>query len=86
MSDARPPRSLGYHTATVRNMLLTKLPDSLVGGRLKSRHVAQAIRIEELTLESAVWPREFDGLRIAHLSAKCDSCKPLTPYAPCAPI
>jgi predicted MPP superfamily phosphohydrolase len=49
-------------------MLLTKLPDSLVGGRLKSRHVAQAIRIEELTLESAVWPREFDGLRIAHLS------------------
>jgi predicted MPP superfamily phosphohydrolase len=68
MSDARPPRSLGYHTATVRNMLLTKLPDSLVGGRLKSRHVAQAIRIEELTLESAVWPREFDGLRIAHLS------------------
>lgn len=68
MSDAQPRRTLRYHSATIRNALLTKLPDAILGGRLKARHVAQPIRIEDITLASAHWPRAFDGLRIAHLS------------------
>lgn len=68
MSDARPPRGLAYHTASMRNAFLTRLPDALTGGRLKARHVAQPIEIAELAIHSAHWPRAFDGLRIAHLS------------------
>ena len=64
----KPRRSLSYHTATVRNAIVTKLPDLLLGGRLRARHVAQPIELNEYTLSSANWPRAFDGVRIAHLS------------------
>lgn len=64
----RRRRKLAYHTATVRNAVLTKLPDALMGGRLKARHVAQPIELKELCFASANWPAAFDGLRIAHLS------------------
>jgi hypothetical protein len=52
----------------VRNAIVTKLPDLLLGGRLRARHVAQPIELNEYTLASANWPRAFDGVRIAHLS------------------
>ena len=71
MSDAKPPkrkRKIAYHTATVRNAFLTKLPDAIMGGVLKRRHVAQPIEIAEHAFASANWPRDFDGLRIAHIS------------------
>ena len=72
MSDAKPPkrpkRKIAYHTATVRNAFLTKLPDAIMGGVLKRRHVAQPIEIAEHAFASAHWPRDFDGLRIAHIS------------------
>ena len=68
MTPARPPRSLGFHAANIRSSFLTKLPDAMLGGRLKARHVAQQIVITELALSSAHWPRAFDGLRIAHLT------------------
>ncbi|MFN9076905.1 MAG: metallophosphoesterase, partial [bacterium] len=61
-------RSLSYHTANVRNAIVTKLPDVLLGGRLRARHVAQPIELNEYTLASANWPRAFDGVRIAHIS------------------
>jgi len=61
-------RSLSYHTANVRNAIVTKLPDVLLGGRLRARHVAQPIELNEYALSSAHWPRAFDGVRIAHIS------------------
>jgi len=68
MTEKRPPRGLAYHTASIRNALLTRLPDSISFGSLRARHVKQPIEITELTLASAHWPQAFDGLRIAHLS------------------
>ena len=68
MTQPKPRRKLAYHTATVRNAILTRLPDALMGGALKARHVAQRIEIQERTFTSANWPRDFDGLRIAHIS------------------
>jgi len=71
MSEAKPPkrkRKIAYHTATVRNTILTKLPDALMGGVLKRLHVKQPIEIAEHAFASANWPREFNGLRIAHIS------------------
>lgn len=61
-------RSLGYHTANVRNAIITRFPDVLLGGRLRARHVAQRIELAEYDLASANWPRAFDGVRIAHIS------------------
>jgi len=61
-------RSLGYRTASVRNAIVTKFPDALLGGRLRARHIVQPIEIAERTLASANWPKAFDGLRIAHIS------------------
>ena len=61
-------RSLGYHTANVRNAIITRLPDALLGGRLRALHVAQPIELNEYTLSSENWPRAFDGVRIAHIS------------------
>ena len=71
MSDATPPkhrRKLAYHTATVRHAFLTRLPDALLRGSLRARHVTQPIEIAEHAFASAHWPRDFDGLRIAHIS------------------
>ena len=68
MSEPRPPRKLSYHTASVRQAFLTRLPDALTGGALRARHVAQPIEIAEMCFASERWPRDFDGLRIAHLS------------------
>jgi predicted MPP superfamily phosphohydrolase len=52
----------------MRQAFLTRLPDALMGGALRKRHVAQRIEIAEHTFASTNWPRDFDGLRIAHLS------------------
>jgi predicted MPP superfamily phosphohydrolase len=52
----------------VRNVIVTKLPDALLGGRLRARHVAQPIELNGYALASANWPRAFDGVRIAHIS------------------
>ncbi len=65
MTQPKPRRTLAYHTATVRNAILTRLPDALMGGALKARHVAQRIEIQERTFTSAHWPRDFDGLHLA---------------------
>ena len=49
MTGPKRRRTLGYHTATVRNAFLTRLPDALVGGLLKARHVRQPIALQELS-------------------------------------
>ena len=64
----RPPRGFGFRTASARNLALTVLPDRLSGGLLRARHLAQPIELSTLSLASPAWPRDFDGLRIAHLS------------------
>ena len=53
MTAKRPPRGLAFHTASIRNALLTRLPDSISFGTLRARHVKQPIEITELTLASA---------------------------------
>ncbi|MFZ4750791.1 MAG: metallophosphoesterase [Phycisphaerales bacterium] len=68
MTGPKRRRTIGYHTATVRNAFLTKLPDAIMGGLLKARHVKQPIELQEHCFASAHWPRDFDGLRIAHIS------------------
>jgi uncharacterized protein len=68
MTSPRPRRKFGFHTASMRQAFLTRLPDALMGGALRKRHVAQRIEIAEHTFASTNWPRDFDGLRIAHLS------------------
>lgn len=54
--------------AKLRHSLMTKLPDRLLGGVLKSRHLARKIHVREVELQIANWPAAFSGIRIAHVS------------------
>ncbi|MFO0963820.1 MAG: metallophosphoesterase [Phycisphaerales bacterium] len=62
------PRSNGYLRAKVRHIVLTKAADALTLGALGRRHAAQEIQVRELEVRCAGWPREHDGLRIAHVT------------------
>ncbi len=60
---------LGKFTrAKVRHALLTLAADRITRGSLSRRHRAQAVEIRELELRLPRWPRELDGMRIAHVS------------------
>jgi uncharacterized protein len=62
------PRSASYRKARLRHMLLTSVPGRLSGGFLARRHLKQEVVVREIDVVTPLWPAEFDGLRIGHLS------------------
>ena len=57
-----------YHRARVRHFLFTHGPHRLTKGRSTRKHISREIVAREITITNPRWPRELDGLRIAHLS------------------
>jgi len=57
-----------YRRARIRHFLFTHGPDRLTRGRTTRRHLSTDMEVREVEVESARWPRGFDGLRIAHVS------------------
>lgn len=57
-----------YRRARIRNFLFTTGPDRLSGGRASRRHLAQGFMVRQIEITSPLWPAEFDGLRIGHVS------------------
>lgn len=57
-----------FNRAKMRHALLTLAADRITRGTLSSRHRAQAVETRELELRLPRWPKELDGLRIAHVS------------------
>ncbi len=57
-----------YRRARIRHFLFTTGPDRLSGGRVGRRHLAQGFVVREIEIASPLWPAEFDGLRIGHIS------------------
>ena len=71
MSDSilpRPKRNGKYQRAKIRHFLFTVGPNTLSGGRIRRRHLAQDLMVREVAVSSPRWPKEFDGLRIGHVS------------------
>lgn len=66
--DAAPRKSASYRKAKLRHLLLTSMPTRLSAGLLARRHLRQAVEVREFELASPRWPKEFDGMRIGHLS------------------
>ncbi len=54
--------------AKLRQVVLTKLPDQIVGGALLRNHLKQSIEIRKIELKVANWPAKFDGIRVGHIS------------------
>jgi predicted MPP superfamily phosphohydrolase len=54
--------------AKIRHIIFTTGPNRLSGGLVNRRHIAQDVAVRDLELSSPLWPRDFDGLRIAHVS------------------
>jgi len=61
-------RSFKYRRAALRRLLLTVGPDRLSGGRLRQRHLDQAVDVRRLEITLAGWPADLDGLRIGHVT------------------
>ena len=61
-------RSSRYRRAKLRHLLFTVGPNRLTGGRLLDRHHAAGIATRRIEIECPLWPRAFDGIRIAHIS------------------
>ncbi|MHC4414963.1 MAG: metallophosphoesterase [Planctomycetota bacterium] len=57
-----------YRRARIRHFLFTVGPHRVSGGRITRRHLAQEIVVREMEMASPLWPSEFDGLRIGHVS------------------
>jgi predicted MPP superfamily phosphohydrolase len=57
-----------FSRAKVRHMLLTLAADRITRGSLSKRHRAQTVEVRELELRLPRWPKELDGMRIAHVS------------------
>jgi uncharacterized protein len=64
----RPKRNAKYRRAKIRHFIFTVGPNTLSGGRIRRRHLAQDVVVRELTISSPGWPKAFDGLRIGHVS------------------
>ena len=52
----------------MRHMLFTSGPNKLSRGRLFRKHFDQRISVKHVEVISPLWPKEFDGLRIGHIS------------------
>jgi len=61
-------RQRKFARAKVRHFLFTHGPHRLTKGRTTQRHLKGEVQVRELTVESALWPAELDGLRIGHVS------------------
>lgn len=57
-----------FSRAKMRHALLTLTADRITRGKLTSRHRAQPVETRELELRLPNWPKELDGMRIAHVS------------------
>lgn len=71
MSDStlpRPKRNGKYQRARIRHFLFTVGPNTLSGGRIRRRHLAQDVTVRDIAISSPRWPKAFDGLRIGHVS------------------
>jgi predicted MPP superfamily phosphohydrolase len=71
MSDPVLPRSKRtgkYQRARIRHFLFTVGPNTLSGGRIRRRHLAQDVVVREIEIASPRWPKHFDGMRIGHVS------------------
>ena len=67
MSSSRRP-SGKFRRAKARHMLFTSGPNKLSRGRLFKKHFDQSIAVNEIDIRTPSWPKEFDGLRIGHVS------------------
>lgn len=54
--------------AKIRHFIFTVAPNRLTRGLLKRRHLDQPVELRELTLHVPSWPKQWEGLRIAHVS------------------
>ena len=52
----------------MRHMLFTSGPNKLSRGRLFRKHFDQGIDVKHVEISTPLWPKEFDGLRIGHIS------------------
>lgn len=52
----------------MRHMLFTSGPNRISRGRLFQKHFDQRINVKHVEISTPVWPKEFDGLRIGHIS------------------
>jgi hypothetical protein len=70
--DLPPPsgrrRGGRFLRAKLRHAVLTRTADVLALGALGRRHAAQPIEVRTVEVRAAGWPREHDGLRIAHVT------------------
>lgn len=67
-SGGQPKRTGKYRRARIRNFLFTIGPNRLSGGRISRRHLSKEVAIRDVEVASPRWPKEFDGLRIGHVS------------------
>jgi predicted MPP superfamily phosphohydrolase len=61
-------RRAKYRRARIRNIVFTVGPNRLTGGRAGKRHLSSKLHLHEIELRPMGWPKEFDGVRIGHLS------------------
>lgn len=52
----------------MRHMLFTSGPNKLSKGKLIRKHFDQRIAVKRIEVVTSLWPSEFDGLRIGHIS------------------
>ena len=57
-----------FRRARIRHFIFTSGPNRLTGGRISRRHMSQDVIVREIEINSPLWPKEFDGLRIGHVS------------------
>lgn len=66
-NEARRRRAK-YRRARMRHLLFTVGPNKLSGGRVARRHMAGDVHLNDIEIASPAWPKELDGLRVAHVS------------------
>ncbi len=52
----------------MRHMLFTSGPNKISRGRLFQKHFDQRIDVKHVEVTTPLWPKEFDGLRVGHIS------------------
>ncbi len=57
-----------FRRAKARHLLFTSGPNKLSKGKLFKKHFDQSLSLQEVDISSPIWPKEFDGMRIGHVS------------------
>ena len=57
-----------YRRAKMRQMVFTGGPNKISRGRIFKKHFDQRIKLKNIDVSTQLWPPEFDGLRIGHIS------------------